>query len=214
MTNLNQRPTNLSGLHYANRFFHAFLKGMEEVMGYHGVETTLTLAALNRYIQKPPSQTLDRDVDFTVFAAINLALDEMYSQRGGRGMALRAGRAWFSTGFGNFGALYGVSDKAFRALVLQERCEIGLTALTDIFNHFTDEHCTFESTDSAYHIDFEHCAMCYGKTADRPICQPIVGLLQEAMRYFSNGREFIVRESVCRATGADHCRFVINKQPL
>lgn len=204
-----------SKLTYPNRFARTLLSGMEEVMGNHGLESALAIAELSRYSDhRFPADTLERGVDFTAIAALNRALDELYGVRGGRGMALRAGRAWFSQGLHTFGALAGVSDPAFRALPLEERGRVGLNALANIFNHFSDQGTRIDETKTHFQWIVQPCATAWGNQSERPMCHPIVGLLQETMRWVSNGREYSVRETTCTASGAEACIFAIHKQPL
>lgn len=206
--------TRRSGLTYPNRFARALLLAMQEVMGEHGLESTLELANLGRLSRVPGENTLQRDIDFAEISALNLALDEMYGQRGGRGMALRAGRAWLVKGMNRFGALGGIADPAFRALPVERRLQVALRGLAAVFTHFSDQDCRVEETEADFRFVVLECAMCWGQQAPRPICHPLVGLLQETARYAGNGREFGVREIQCRATGADCCIFVIHKHQL
>lgn len=203
-----------SGLSYPNRFARAFFLALEEVMGKHGLDTLLGMAGLERFIDQPPTDTLERGVDFAVISALNLALDEMYGARGGRGMAQRAGRAWLVKGMNSFGALSGVNDPAFRALPLEERTALGLAALASVFTHFSDQHSRFEDTPQAFRFIVANSATAWSRQADKPVCHPLLGLLQETARWASNGRDYTVREAQCRATGEDVCVFLINKQPL
>ena len=83
-----------NSLYYPNRFVTYLLQAMEEVMGQHGLDESLALAN----IAAPPPDDLSREFPFERIAALNAALDQMYGLRGGRGMALRAGRAWFAQG--------------------------------------------------------------------------------------------------------------------
>src|SRR5215831_5462827 len=111
-------PVQKSGLHYPNKFGLIILKSLEEVMGKNGLNAILNLAGLNNYIENYPPDNLEKGFDFTELSAIGVALEDMYGPRGGRGLALRAGRATFSQGLKNFGALAGVGDLAFKVLPL------------------------------------------------------------------------------------------------
>jgi predicted hydrocarbon binding protein len=202
-------------LTYPNRFARALFLAMDEVMGRHGRTTVLETAGLSRYNDVLPPDSLARDVSFRALAAANLALDQVYNARGGRGMALRVGRAWFSGGLARFGAMAGCADPHFRALPLAERQATGLHALADVFTHFSDQQCTVSpAPGGGWRFVVSPSAMAYGEQADRPICHPLVGMLQEAMRWFSNGREYGVRETECIAVGAPACVFVITPHPL
>jgi hypothetical protein len=125
-----------SGLYYPNRIARAFLWAMEDVMGQNGLNAVLSLAGLEGYIEHPPPDSLTKQVDFAHLAALNQALEDMYGARGGRGMALRIGRACFSRGMKSFGALKGISDPAFKVLPLESRVYLGLEALASVFTNF------------------------------------------------------------------------------
>ena len=56
--------------------------------------------------------------------------------------------------------------------------------------------------------------MAWGRRSDKPVCHALAGILQEGVRWASNGYEYIVYETVCHACGDDHCVFTINKTPI
>ena len=89
-------PVQKTGLYYPNKFGLIIIKSLEEVMGRNGLNAILNLAGLNNYIENYPPDSLDKGFDFAELSAIGVALEEMYGPRGGRGLALRAGRATFS----------------------------------------------------------------------------------------------------------------------
>ncbi len=183
-------------------------------MGQGGLNMLLGLAHLGDYSDNPPPDDLNRAFDFASLAALNEALEEMYGPRGGRGMALRIGRACFSQGMKNFGALAGVNDPAFRAQSLDRRCYLGLRGLVAVFNNFTDQQSSLEEDAETYRFIVRNSPMAWGRTADKPVCHALVGILQENMRWSSNGYEYYVVESECHACGGEHCVFTINKTPI
>ena len=91
-------PIPKSGLFYPNKISRIALLALEDVMGKNGVNAILNLASLPHLIGNYPPTDLNREFDFADFSAINGALEEMYGPRGGRGLALRAGRATFDEG--------------------------------------------------------------------------------------------------------------------
>src|SRR3989304_5966394 len=101
-------PIPKSQYHYANKIARITLKALEEVMGKNGLNAILNLARLPHLIDNYPPD------NFADFSAINLALEEFFGPRGGRGLALRAGRTAFADSLRNFGALAGVGDLAFK----------------------------------------------------------------------------------------------------
>jgi predicted hydrocarbon binding protein len=194
-------------LYYPNRFICYLLQAMEEVMGQHGLDQTLELAG----IDAAPHDNLAREFPFERIAKLNAALDEMYGLRGGRGMALRAGRAWFANGMKEFGALNGIADPAFRRLSLDDRVRLALQAQAEIFTNFSDQHSHLEVTPASLQLVIENSPFAWGREAEKPVCHPLVGLLQECARWASNGRDYTVRETHCIATGDAACIVVINQ---
>lgn len=174
---------------------------MEEVMGQHGLQETLALAN----IAAPPDD-LQREFPFERIAALNAALDQQYGARGGRGMALRAGRAWFAQGMKSFGALSGIGDPAFRRLPLDDRLKLALQAQAEVFTRFSDQKSHVEFKQGAIHFVTENSPFAWGRhDQEKPICHPLVGLLQECARSASNGRDYTVREVECIAVGDPAC---------
>src|SRR5690606_17896280 len=109
-------PPEKSGFYYPNKFARITIEALEEVMGKNGLNAILHLAGLSERINNSPAATLERELTFAYFTALCVALEEMYGPRGGRGLALRAGRAASADGLRGFGALAGVGDLAFKVL--------------------------------------------------------------------------------------------------
>ena len=87
---------------YPNKMVRIVLLAMEEVMGRNGVNAVLNLAHLHHLVNNFPTNNFDRQVTFEELGAMMRSLDEMYGPRGGRGLALRAGRACFKYGIKEF----------------------------------------------------------------------------------------------------------------
>ena len=208
-------PVQKSGLYYPNKFGLITLKSLEEVMGKNGLNAILNLAGLSNYIETYPPDNLDKGFDFSELSAIGTALEEMYGPRGGRGLALRVGRATFSDALKNFGALAGVADLAFVVLPLHAKLRIGVPAMAKIFSQLSDQLSTVEEKDNEYLYTIHKCPCCWGRhNADKPVCFIATGLLQEGLKWVSGGNEFRVNESKCIAVGDDVCEFVVQKEPI
>jgi predicted hydrocarbon binding protein len=211
-----EQPTQIgeqvSNLTYPNRFGRAFLLALLEVVGDRGFSDLMVRAGRPYDRAHLPPDDMERAFDFAQLAVLNQALDAVYGARGGRGMALRAGRAWLVKGLNRFGALSGIDDPAFRTLPADERVRIALKALASIFTHFTDQLTELEETPHSFHFTVEVSPMAWGITAEKPVCHALVGLLQETARWAANGREYVVREVECRAAGGERCVFVVSKQ--
>lgn len=207
-------PPEKSGFYYPNKFARITIEALEDVMGKNGLNAILHLAGLSELINNYPPDNLEKEFDFAYFTALCVALEEMYGPRGGRGLALRAGRATFADALRGFGALAGVGDLAFKVLPLTAKLKIGLPAVANIFTQFSDQISNVHDEGDKYVYTLERCPMCWNRKADRPVCYIGQGLLQESLRWVSGGHEFKVDISTCIAKGDDMGRYVIYKQPL
>ncbi len=208
-------PIPKAGLYYPSKFGLIMIKALEDVMGKNGLNAILNLAGLNNYVDNYPPDSLEKSFDFADVSSINIALEEMYGPRGGRGLALRAGRATFADALKNFGALAGAGDLAFKVLPLQAKMRIGIPAMAKIFTQVSDQHSTVEEHENEFVYTIHKCPVCWGRTGvDKPACFVAVGLLQEGLKWVSGGNEFRVNESKCIALGDAVCEFIIQKEPI
>jgi predicted hydrocarbon binding protein len=204
-----------SGFYNTNKFARIALQAYEEVMGKNGLNAILNLAGLGNLIDNYPPDNLERRFDFADYTAIHVGLEDLYGPRGGRGLALRAGKSTFSDVLKDYGALAGVSDLAFKVLPLQTKLRIGLPAAARIFSQSSDQLTSVDETDDAFIWTIHRCPTCWSrKGADKPVCYITTGLLQAMLTWVSGGMEFRVNESKCCAVGDTVCEFVIQKEPL
>ena len=207
-------PPEKSGFYYPNKFARITIEALEEVMGKNGLNAILHLADLSELINNYPPDNLEKEFDFAYFTALCVALEDMYGPRGGRGLALRAGRATFADALRGFGALAGVGDLAFKVLPLAAKLKIGLPAMANIFTQFSDQVSNVNEEGDKYIYTLERCPMCWNRKTDRPVCYVGQGLLQEGLRWVSGGHEFKVDMETCIAKGDDMGRYVIYKEPV
>lgn len=199
---------------YPNKFGRVILLSMEDVMGRNGVNAVLVLAKLRHLVNNYPPNNLDKHFSFEDYGAINQALDEMYGPRGGRGLALRAGRATFKYGLKEFGAVLGMADLAFRLLPLGLKLKVGFNAFAETFNKFSDQVVRLEEDEEHFYWINERCPVCWERKSSVPCCHSATGIIQEALHWVSGGKNFRVEEVQCVATGAPSCNWVIDKKPL
>lgn len=208
-------PVEASEFFYPNKFGLITIKALEDVMGRNGLNAILNLAKLPQYIDGYPADNLEKGFNFSELSSLGIALEDMYGPRGGRGLALRAGRATFSDALRDFGALAGVGDLAFKVLPLQAKLRIGLPAMAKIFSQVSDQTTSVEEKDTEFIYTIHRCPVCWSRTGvDKPVCFIATGLLQEGLKWISGGNEFRVNESRCHAVGDEVCEFVIQKEPL
>jgi predicted hydrocarbon binding protein len=204
-----------SGYALPNRLGRITLQAVEELLTPKGMESMLAVAHLPHLIGSYPPANLERSFDFADMGALNRGLEEFYGPRGGRGLALRAGRTIFTNALSNFGALAGVEAAAFRILPLNLKLKLGLRATARIFSDLSDQRCSLEEKSHELHFLVHRNAICWSRSGEeKPVCFMMVGILQEALSRISNGHEFRVDEVECLAAGGAVCRFVIQKEPI
>ncbi|HKZ70806.1 MAG TPA: 4-vinyl reductase [Anaerolineales bacterium] len=199
---------------YPNKMGRIILLAMEEIMGRNGVNAVLNLAKLRRLINNYPPNNYDRQFSFEDVGAIQQALEDMYGPRGGRGLALRAGRACFKYGLKEFGPVLGIADLAFRLLPLNMKLKVGAEVFADTFNKYTDQRVRLTDDEDQIYWHIERCPICWGRKSDIPCCHLAVGILQESLYWVSGGKNFSVQETSCIARGDEACTVVIEKKPL
>jgi hypothetical protein len=203
-----------SGYYYPNMVARIYLEAMEEIMGKNGLNAILNLAGLSHLIDNYPPKDLKKEFEFADYSALNGALEEMYGPRGGRGLQLRAGRASFAEGVRMMGPMVGMSDLAFKVLPLNVKIKVGVPAMAKVFTQFSDQTSTVEDRGEYYAYVMNPCPVCWGRTADRPICFAAKGLLEEGLHWVSGGKKFRVEEVECVAAGAETCTCAVYKEPI
>ncbi len=203
-----------SGFYYANRFARIILKAYEEIMGEKGLNVVLNLAGLSDLIGNYPPDDSVCGFDIADFTAIHVALEELYGPRGGRGLALRAGRVTFDAALKNSDALAGFGEQKFKLLPFQAKMRLALPEAAKILSQVGDQYADFSETEDAFIWTIHRCPVCWGrKSVDKPVCYIFVGMLQAMLTWISAGQEFCVNETRCCAKGDTACEFVISKEP-
>jgi len=201
-------------LYYPNKMGRIVLTAMENIMGRHGVNAILNLAQLNNLVDNYPPNNLDLGFTFNEFSTIQQTIEEMYGVRGGRGLALRAGRETWKYALKEFMPVLGITDLAFRTLPLGIKIKIGLEVFAQTFNRFSDQRVRLGEDERGYLWIIEQCPICWERTSEAPCCHLAIGLLEQSLDWVSRGRRFLVQEVECVATGDETCTIIISKKPI
>lgn len=92
--------------YYPQKMGRVILQGMEEVMGRNGLSGVLRLNSLEGIALNFPPASNERTFSFQTVSDIQTAFELAYGPRGGRGVALRVGRASFNNGFKEYGSMF------------------------------------------------------------------------------------------------------------
>ncbi|HEX2979493.1 MAG TPA: 4-vinyl reductase [Anaerolineaceae bacterium] len=184
-------------------------------MGKNGLISVLQTAKLPQLIDCFPQDNLTLEFDFADYAALFVALDELYGPTGGQGLALRAGRAMLPIAVKQFGGLPGITEVSMQLVPLPSKIRLSLMALAHTTNETSDQHASVRETQDEFLYNIHPCGMCWGrKKQAKPACYFTTGFLKEGLKWISGGREFRVWESACQATGGEACEFIIPKEPM
>jgi predicted hydrocarbon binding protein len=200
--------------HYPQKMGGIILLGLEEVIGKSGLDAILHLGSLEETARFARFASNERTFPFEAVSGLLRSLEQAYGPRGGRGLALRAGRACFKYGLKEYGSLLGLTEMAFRMLPLHTKLRAGARSFAELFNRHTDQKVRVVETEAAIFWHIERCPLCWERTSEEPVCQLAVGLLQEALSWLSGGKIFEVEETACCARGDAQCTITISKMPL
>jgi predicted hydrocarbon binding protein len=206
--------TSGAAYYYPNRMGRIIFLAFEEVIGRNGVNALSNLAGLSEFIDHYPPNDQNLAFSFQQVGRLQAVLVDYYGPHGGRGVALRIGRACFQHGLREFGPLLGLTDLAFRLLPLNAKLKLGSAAFAEIFNKYTDQRVRLEDKGDVLLWHIEICPLCWQRQSDTVACQMAVGLLQESLYWVSGGKYFNVEEIHCIASGDSTCTFVIDKTPM
>lgn len=190
------------------------LFAFEEVMGKNGLNALLNLASLSSLIENYPPADEQRAFSFENICLLQSTLEQGYGPHGGHGLALRAGRVFFSHGLRTYGPGLGLNDTDFRFQPSDVKMMSVLRTLTDFFNQNTDQAVTLRETEDKVFWQVEQCPWCWGRHGTEPLCQFAVGMLQEALYWVSGGKFYNIVEETCIAQGDPTCLIVIDRKPL
>ena len=201
-------------LEVPNLFGWIYLNSLEEILGQNGLVAVLNQSGYNELIDNYPAE--DRDIlkQPELFSQTGKALEGLYGVRGGRGVALRAGRASFKYYLKYFGPEMGLESVDFRLLPLEEKLFSGLQKLADLLGGYYNQPVTVEKEPENYFWKTGRCPYCWERDSDEPVCHFQVGLLQSALYWLSGGKYYTVQESACAAAGAETEIIRIDRSPL
>ncbi len=195
-------------------FKGVILKGMEEAIGPDGLNEVLELTGLA--CLKEAGKVLDQNtaIHYDDLSLAQKNLEMIYGQHSGRGLALIAGRNYFTFSIRQYGKQLGLTDLDFRLLPLKAKLQTGLKRMAKHITLASASILHLEEDPKQFHWIVENCPLCWQRHSDVPICGMQTGLLQEFTYWASGGKVYSITETDCIAMGAKACVFDINKEAL
>lgn len=203
-----------STYYFPNKLGRVLLLAFEEVIGKSGTNVLLNLSSLSHLIDNYPPDDEQKNVPFETISRLQFALEQGYGPHGGRGLALRIGRVFFSACLRSCGPELGFNSPTFRLQPPELKIATVLNSLADFFNQRTDQQIILEESELDFLWRIDRCPWCWGRQEHETVCHTVVGMLQEALYWISGGKYYNVVEETCIAQGDPACMFVIDRAPL
>lgn len=200
--------------YFPNNLGRVLLQSLEEVIGHSGVKAVLNLSGLTSYITQYPPDNFDLGFPFEDLSCLSRGLEQLYGPRSGRGLAQRAGQATFRHALQRFADILSVSDLSFRLLPSRMKIRVGLANITRAVTEYSHLQVHLDEQEDAFFLHCENCPFCIDRTETHPCCHFSIGVLQEAMFWFSGGKYFPIEEISCQAQGAPCCTIRILRTPI
>ena len=172
----------------SDQFGHLMLEGAREIIGQAGVNAVVNRAQL-LYAEGPVNCGNAASV-----IHIQSALEELYGQRGGQGVALRAGRSGFNHLLRAEGKEMGLTDTNYRMLPSQARIFVGLQLLAQKLSAMIDRSVQVEEKEKYWLWRMENEVQQGSEGVAKNRCFFIMGFLQEYLMWASGGKYHNVQE--------------------
>lgn len=199
---------------YPNIWGRSILTSAEEILGVNGVNALLNLAGLQYYIGNYPQDNIRKEFPFEDVAKLQQAFYDMYGSRGARVFATRGGEQTFNHSLSKYDRVQKAARAAMSVGSTEIRHRIGLQFFSKFFNAVSDQVVRVEEDPNYWYWIIERCPMCWGRTANEPVCHLGIGVLRAASFWATGGKQFRIAETECIAMGDEVCVYSIDKTPL
>ncbi|MDX9863361.1 MAG: hypothetical protein RBT34_01005 [Anaerolineaceae bacterium] len=172
----------------SDQFGHLMLEGAREIIGQAGVNAVVNRAQV-LYANDPVTGG-----DAANVGHIQAALEELYGQRGGQGVALRAGRSGFNHLLRAEGKTMGLTETNYRMLPSQARIFVGLQLLAQKLSAMIARPVEVEEQAACWLWRMENEVQQGSEGLAQNRCFFIIGFLQEYLMWASGGKYHNVQE--------------------
>ncbi len=201
-----------SGILYPNLFIRNMLLSVEDVAGANGAKAILNLAGYPELIGNYPPADMEAGIDIARYSAIMAAIDDLYGDKGGQILAMRAGNAMFSVAQKVMGEIPGFTLAELESRSVEERAEAALCLVRTVITHKPTTSIP-RTEDGQFLYAVEKCPVCFGRETKTPRCYITAGLLQGAIRWATGGQEFDVKHMRAHSCGDPTCDYIIPVNP-
>jgi predicted hydrocarbon binding protein len=198
-----------SGRALPNLRVRILMQAIQEVMGRNGLNATLKLAGLQRYINNLPPANQATELHASEYAALLQAIETLLGS-GARGQLNRIGHATFKKLVESDRARWNIIGFFNRFLPARQQLQRSLAALA--------RHLALPDGDVGVFSDDQRLVLVdntgdatQGRNRATEICWLTVGQIQECAQW-ATGSNYDITEVSCKAKGEAECRFEIGER--
>ncbi len=192
-----------------NRRLRCVMLGIQDVMGRNGLNATLKLAGLQRYVGNMPPASGSREIRASEFAAMIQAIETQLGS-GARGQLNRIGHAAFRQIVASEKTAWNLIAFVNRFLPPRQRMQ---RALAQLAKHISDPDgkAGVYSDDQRLLFADDTSDSTQGRKRSTEICWLTLGEIQECISWATGGN-YDVTEVACKAKGDPGCKFEIGEK--
>ena len=199
---------------YPNKMGNILLRALKELLGRETMDLVMHEGGIGDLLENPPPNDFSKSYPFRGVSGITAGLENVYGVDGGRQKAIELGHLAFMRGIFDFDPMLGIIDMPRRLMPLSMKIRLGMDIFGVVFNRFSDQIVKIVEDQEHYLWIITRCPVCCQRQVTGPACHLATGILQEALSWVSNGRQFHVEQTSCFAAGDQDCTIAITKQPL
>lgn len=198
-----------SGRHLPNLRVRILMLAIMDVMGRNGLNATLKLAGLQRYISNLPPANMVAELHASEYAALIQAIETLLGS-GARGQLNRIGHAAFKRIIESDKTRWNITGFINRFLPARQQLQRSLTALA---RHLAapDGNVGIYSDDGRLMFVDVSSDATQGRQRATEICWLTLGQIQECA-FWATGSNYDITEVSCKAKGEAECRFEIGER--
>jgi predicted hydrocarbon binding protein len=193
-----------------NRFVHITIKALEEVVGSGAMKAVCHHAGLPDLDAAPPPDDMNCDFSSEDFSKLFASLSDVMGMRGGRSLAIRAGKTTMKMSGLHFGTSP-LPSTPLAPITDPDVLLVRLNRLSNFLNSISDMRtlvCKREGQ-AGFEFHIRQCPNCATQKSQEPVCAFFEGFIDQAVRDFSYSENFLVSETECLAAGGQSCMYSI-----
>jgi predicted hydrocarbon binding protein len=193
-----------------NIWFHFVLKEIEDIVGSNGLKCCLSYYKMGEFIDNFPPKDGNLVYSLKTFSKIISSLIHFAGENGFKAIMRGAGINYVQHMIEQFPMLFAVTDEGFETLAPREKFKLVYATYIDNIAKIFGSGATLEVQGDQLHMAISNCPYCFDVHTKSPICVIPMTIATTIAYHVGVGKQDIsVRETECKATGGESCKFMI-----